>query len=52
MSLWTGENRAFSFQVLEALMKQGNKVIEMIKDAYVSKKCTFLATFLWAPLKL
>lgn len=32
---------AFSFQVLEALRKQGNKVIEMIKGAYASKKWNF-----------
>lgn len=31
----------FSFQVLEALMKERNKVIEMIKGAYASKKCNF-----------
>lgn len=29
---------AFSFQILKALLEQGNKVIEMIKDAYACKK--------------
>lgn len=30
--------KAFSFQVLEALTKPGNKVIEMIIGAYASEK--------------
>lgn len=38
MSLWTGKKNGFWFPVLEALMKQGNKVIEMIKGACASKK--------------
>jgi len=48
------EKKAFSFQVLEALMKQGNKVIEMIKGAMQVKKCNFLSTleFPCTPLKL
>lgn len=32
---------AFSFKVLKALIKQGNKVIEMVKGTCTSKKVTF-----------